>query len=59
MCHVVVRSEELHFGFARVNHEHNIIDSDGGLSDIGGQDDLWGSSCFRITLPRMGDILPS
>ena len=34
VCHVVVRSEKLHLGFARVDDEDDVIDGDRCLSDI-------------------------
>ena len=38
--HVVVRGEELHLGLAGVDHEDDVVDRDGGLGDVGRQDDL-------------------
>lgn len=40
VCHVVVRSEQLHFLLAGVEDKDHIVDSDAGFSDVGGQNDL-------------------
>ena len=38
--HVVVRSEDLHFVLARVDHKHDVLNGDAGLRNICGKDDL-------------------
>ena len=38
--HIIVRCEDLHFGFAWIDHENNVVDGDTGFGDIGWQDDL-------------------
>ena len=38
--HVVVRREELHLHLAAVDDVDDVVDGDGGLGNVGGEDDL-------------------
>lgn len=38
--HVVVRREQLDFGFARINHKHDVVDSDRRFGYVSGENDL-------------------
>ena len=40
VCHVVVRSEDLHFVLARVDHKHHVFNGDAGFRDVGSKNDL-------------------